>query len=174
MLVTSQVKGVIMIVTIYTDGSCLGNPGPGGWGAVIQFSDLNFNHAFYSIISNAYEISGSENDTTNNRMEMSAVIFGLEFIQTHLNDSQNQLQVKLFTDSTYVKNGIELWCNKWQLNGWQTSDKKPVKNSDLWRQIIILNTQLRVQWNWVKGHSTSILNARADTLATSAADKIRR
>ena len=135
---------------IYTDGACSGNPGPGGWGAVI-FDNEN----------NQKNISGSEKDTTNNRMELSAAIMALTKIKA-------SSEITIYTDSTYVKNGITEWVLKWKENGWKNSNKKPVKNKDLWVKLDNLCVQNKVIWKWVKGHSTNKYNNLADELATQA------
>ena len=135
---------------IYTDGACTGNPGPGGWGAVIFDQD-----------DKQRNISGSENNTTNNRMELLAAIMSLKKIKSNSN-------VVIFTDSTYVKNGITEWMKKWKKNGWKNSSKKPVKNKDLWEKLDKLCEANSVSWKWVKGHSTNEFNNLADELATKA------
>ena len=139
-----------MKYTVYTDGACSGNPGPGGWGAVI-FDNNN----------KQKNISGSEKNTTNNRMELSAAIKALEKIKTNS-------EITIYTDSTYVKNGITEWVLKWKENGWKNSNKKPVKNKDLWVKLNSLCEQNHVSWKWVKGHSTNKYNNLADELATQA------
>ena len=135
---------------IYTDGACSGNPGPGGWGAVIFDQD-----------NKQKNISGSEKNTTNNRMELLAVIMSLKKIKTNS-------EVVIFTDSTYVKNGITEWMKNWKKNGWKNSSKKPVKNKDLWVKLDKLCEANSVSWKWVKGHSTNEFNNLADELATKA------
>jgi len=135
---------------IYTDGACSGNPGPGGWGAVILDQD-----------DKQKNISGSEKNTTNNRMELLAAIMSLKKIKTNS-------EVVIFTDSTYVKNGITEWMKNWKKNGWKNSSKKPVKNKDLWEKLDKLCEVHSVSWKWVKGHSTNELNNLADELATKA------
>ena len=134
------------MINIYTDGACKGNPGPGGWGALILQGDTK------------NEIYGGEANTTNNRMEIMAVIRALRTINT-----ENEITV--FTDSTYVQKGINEWIAKWKINGWKTSNKKEVKNKDLWVQLDNLTSQLRINWIWVKGHSGHPENDRADYLA---------
>ena len=136
-------------VEIYTDGACSGNPGPGGWGAVLRFGDAE------------KELSGSENPTTNNRMEMMAVIKSLEALT-------RPCTVNLYTDSKYVKDGIEQWMPNWKMRGWRTADKKPVKNADLWMEIDRQINRHEVRLHWVKGHNGHPENERADSLATSA------
>ena len=139
-----------MKYTIYTDGACVGNPGPGGWGAVI-FDNNN----------KQKNISGSEKNTTNNRMELTAAIKALEQIQINS-------EITIYTDSIYVKNGITEWIFKWKENKWKNTKKKPVKNKDLWIKLDILCEQNQVSWKWVKGHSTNKFNNLADQLATQA------
>jgi len=136
-------------VEIYTDGACSGNPGPGGWGAVLRFGDAE------------KELSGSENPTTNNRMEMMAVIKALETLT-------RPCSVDLYTDSKYVKDGIEQWLSNWKMRGWRTADKKPVKNADLWIELDRQIQRHELRLHWVKGHNGHPENERADVLATSA------
>ena len=135
---------------IYTDGACTGNPGPGGWGAVIFDQD-----------DKQKNISGSEKNTTNNRMELLAAIMSLKKIKSNS-------EVIIFTDSTYVKNGITEWMINWKKNGWKNSNKKTVKNKDLWIKLDKLCETNSVSWKWVKGHSTNEFNNLADELATKA------
>ena len=135
---------------IYTDGACSGNPGPGGWGAVIFDQD-----------NKQKNISGSEKNTTNNRMELLAAIMSLKKIKTNS-------EVVIFTDSIYVKNGITEWMKNWKKNGWKNSSKKLVKNKDLWEKLDKLCEANSVSWKWVKGHSTNEFNNLADELATKA------
>ena len=135
---------------IYTDGACSGNPGPGGWGAVILDQD-----------DKQKNISGIEKNTTNNRMELLAAIMSLKKIKTNS-------EVVIFTDSIYVKNGITEWMKNWKKNGWKNSSKKPVKNKDLWVKLDKLCEANSVSWKWVKGHSTNEFNNLADELATKA------
>ncbi|TWJ14743.1 ribonuclease HI [Stackebrandtia albiflava] len=135
------------IVDIYTDGACSGNPGPGGWGALLRYG--------------AHEremCGGSADDTTNNRMELTAPAEALESLT-------RPCVVRLHTDSTYVKNGITSWVPRWKRNGWMTSDRKPVKNVDLWQRLDAAIARHRVEWLWVKGHSGHAENERADRLA---------
>ena len=134
------------MVNIYSDGACKGNPGPGGWGALIIEGDKK------------NEIFGGEANTTNNRMEILAVIMALKAINTIS-------EITVFTDSTYVQKGISEWIDKWKINGWKTSNKKEVKNKDLWVQLDSLTAQLKINWVWVKGHSGHSENDRADYLA---------
>jgi len=136
----------IKIVRIYTDGACSGNPGPGGWGAVLTYGGRE------------KEIHGGEGDTTNNRMELMAVIQALAALK-------KPLVVHIYTDSTYVKDGMEKWLHGWKKNGWRTAAKKPVKNIDLWQQLETALLPHSVKWHWVKGHSGHLENERADELA---------
>ena len=135
---------------IYTDGACSGNPGPGGWGAVI-----------FDQKDNQKNISGSEKNTTNNRMELLAAIMALKKIKTNS-------EIKIYTDSIYVKNGITEWIVKWKENGWKNANKKPVKNKDLWVKLDGLSQKNKINWEWVKGHLTNKFNNLADELATQA------
>ena len=139
-----------MNCTIYTDGACSGNPGPGGWGAVIFDERQKQNN-----------ISGKVQDTTNNRMELMAPIMALKKIKS-------KSDITIFTDSIYVKNGITEWIKKWEKNGWKTSNKKPVKNKDLWIKLNDLCQKNKISWKWVKGHSNNKYNILADKLATQA------
>ena len=134
---------------IWTDGACSGNPGKGGWGALIRHNNKDI------------ELSGSEENTTNNRMEMMAVIKALEKIS-------NNYKIILYTDSKYVKDGITIWILNWKKNNWKNSQKKDVKNKDLWLRLDILSQKFDIDWVWVKGHSDNIENNIADSLATSA------
>lgn len=134
------------MINIYTDGACKGNPGPGGWGALIIEGKTK------------KEIYGGEVNSTNNRMEIMAVIMAFKAINT-------ASEITVFTDSTYVQKGINEWIGKWKINGWRTSNKKEVKNKDLWVQLDNLASQLKVSWMWVKGHSGHPENDRADYLA---------
>jgi ribonuclease HI len=140
-------------VTIFTDGSCLSNPGPGGWAAILRWRD------------NEREISGSEPDTTNNRMELLAAIMAL-------NALTRPMQVKLHTDSRYVMNGVQDWMPRWKANGWKTANKKPVANQDLWQQLDAAVNRHTIDWHWVKGHAGDEFNERCDQLARSAAESI--
>jgi len=140
------------IIKIWTDGACSGNPGPGGWGVLIKNNNT------------IEELSGSEANTTNNRMEMIAVINALKSINSNK-------RIVIFTDSKYVKDGINSWINNWKINNWKNSQKKDVKNKDLWQELDILTKKYDIQWEWVKGHSGNIENDIADKLATSAINK---
>jgi ribonuclease HI len=137
-------------VEIFTDGACKGNPGPGGWGVVLRMG------------STEKELSGGEALTTNNRMEMTAAIEGL-------NALTRPCQVTLSTDSRYVMDGLTKWIKGWQKNGWKTADKKPVKNAELWQALLAAAKPHRIEWQWVKGHAGHPENERADRLASDAA-----
>lgn len=141
-------------VEIFTDGACKGNPGPGGWGALIRSG------------AHEKELSGGERDTTNNRMELLAAIEAL-------NALTRPCHVILSTDSNYVKDGITKWVFNWQRNGWKTADKKPVKNAELWQALLAAAGRHKIEWRWVKGHSGHRENDRADALASAAADAHR-
>jgi len=144
-----------MEIKIYTDGACVGNPGPGGWAAVILFD------------KEKKELFGGEKLTTNNRMELTAAIKALEYCAKE--DEQPSLKlVRIFTDSIYVKEGITAWIDKWEKNNWKTADKKNVKNVDLWKKLKELTKLNPVEWNWVKGHSDDAMNDLADKLAKKA------
>ncbi|HEY0919621.1 ribonuclease HI [Devosia sp.] len=136
------------IVTIHTDGACSGNPGPGGWGAVLQYNGT------------IRELKGGEPLTTNNRMELTAAIEAL-------NALTRPCEVHLHTDSNYVKDGLTKWIHGWKKNGWRTADKKPVKNVELWQALDAAVTRHRIKWHWVKGHAGDEMNERADQLANA-------
>ena len=133
-------------VTIHTDGACSGNPGPGGWGAILQYRDVE------------KELYGGEPETTNNRMELTAAIEALSALK-------RDAPVDLYTDSKYLRDGVTQWIHNWKRNGWKTSAKKPVKNADLWQRLDDLMAHHTVEWHWVKGHAGHDLNERADELA---------
>ena len=139
-------KDDLPVVKIYTDGACSGNPGPGGWGAVIIYK------------AQEADLNGGDPQTTNNRMEMMAAIKSLECLP-------HRAQVTIVTDSQYLKDGITRWISNWKTNGWKTADKKPVKNQDLWLLLDGLMGQHIIEWEWVKGHSGHLYNDRADALA---------
>lgn len=141
-------------VQIFTDGACSGNPGPGGWAAILRFGD------------HEKEIFGGEPLTTNNRMELTAAIKGLEALK-------RPCTVTLYTDSRYVMDGIVQWMPRWKKNGWKTSDKKPVKNGDLWAALDAAASRHKLTWRWVAGHSGHLENERADLLARSAIPRAR-
>jgi ribonuclease HI len=136
-------------VSLYTDGACSGNPGPGGWGALLTMGP------------HEKELSGAEAHTTNNRMEMTAALQGLRALK-------NPCRVDLYTDSQYLREGITKWIVGWKKNGWKTADKKPVKNDDLWRALDDLTQMHDIRWHWVKGHNGHPENERVDLLARSA------
>ncbi|HWK37237.1 ribonuclease HI [Sphingomonas sp.] len=142
-------------VEIATDGACKGNPGPGGWGAVLRFNGTE------------KDLSGGENPTTNNRMELMAAIRGLGALT-------KPCRVTLSTDSRYVMDGLTKWIHGWQRNGWKTADKKPVKNADLWQELLAAAKPHTIEWVWVKGHAGHPDNERADTLASDAALAARK
>ena len=139
------------MIKIYTDGSCIGNPGKGGWGAIILNNGKKT------------EIKGSKKDTTNNQMELLAPIKALREIP-------KGSKVQIFTDSKYVKSGITEWIHNWKKNGWKTANKKDVSNKELWTELDLLNNEFEISWNWVKAHSTDELNNKVDLLARDAAD----
>ena len=141
------------LVTIHTDGSCLSNPGPGGWAAILRWRD------------NEREIFGHEANTTNNRMELMATIMGL-------NALTRSMPIDLHTDSRYVMNGVQEWMPLWKANGWKTASKKPVANQDLWQQLDEAVSRHRIRWHWIKGHAGDEFNERCDRLARTAAESI--
>jgi ribonuclease HI len=141
-------------VEIATDGACKGNPGPGGWGVLLRAG------------AHEKELSGGEALTTNNRMELMAAIRGLEALR-------RPSRVTLSTDSRYVMDGLTKWIKGWQRNGWKTADRKPVKNADLWQELLAASAPHRIEWVWVKGHAGHPDNERADRLASDAADAAR-
>ena len=142
-------------VTIFTDGACKGNPGPGGWGAVIRMG------------AKEKDISGGERDSTNNRMELMAAIRALQALT-------KPCRVTLTTDSNYVKDGITKWIHGWLRNGWRTASRQPVKNADLWQELLAAVAPHRIEWCWVKGHAGHVDNERADRLASAAAEAAAR
>jgi ribonuclease HI len=141
-------------VHVFTDGACLGNPGPGGWAALLRYG------------TREKELAGGEADTTNNRMELMAAIAGIEALK-------RACTVVVTTDSEYVKRGVQEWLPRWQANGWMTSDKKPVKNRDLWERLAAALASHDVRWHWVRGHAGHSENERVDRLAREVAQKIR-
>ena len=140
-------------IVIYTDGGCRGNPGPGGWGAVLEWGE------------HRKELKGWEKETTNNRMELTAAIEALSTIK-------RSEPVALYTDSVYVRDGISKWLTNWKRNNWRTANRKAVKNQDLWQALDALNAQHTVEWHWVKGHAGHPGNERADELANEAMDEL--
>ena len=138
-------------VEIFTDGACSGNPGPGGWAALLRYNGTE------------RELSGGESQTTNNRMELMAAIRALETLT-------RPVKVRVYTDSQYVRDGITSWLQRWKVRGWKTADKKPVKNADLWQRLDALRALHAVEWRWVKGHSGDLGNERADALANKGAE----
>lgn len=142
-------------VDVFTDGACSGNPGPGGWGVILRSG------------AHEKELSGGESTTTNNRMELTAVIRGLAALKSASN-------VTLHTDSRYVMDGATTWLKRWKANGWRTADKKPVKNDDLWRALDSEVARHEIQWRWVRGHTGHAENERADALARGAIPGARR
>ena len=141
------------VVVIYTDGACRGNPGPGGWAALLSFGERE------------KELAGAEEHTTNNRMELTAVIRALEALK-------RPVEARVFTDSEYVRRGITEWVTSWKARGWKTADRKPVKNQDLWEELDRLAAQHKIEWHWVKGHSGVPGNERVDRLANEAIDAL--
>jgi len=141
-------------VHIFTDGACRGNPGPGGWAALLRFGEREL------------EVAGGEALTTNNRMELMAAIRALQALK-------KPCRVQLHTDSIYVRDGITKWIHGWRRNGWRTADKKPVKNAELWQELLEATASHRIEWHWVKGHSGHPENDRVDALACAEADAQR-
>ena len=137
------------IVEIFTDGACSGNPGPGGWGALLRYG------------AHEKELSGFVPETTNNRMELQAVIEGLKALK-------KSATAIIYTDSTYVQKGMSEWIHGWQARGWKTADKKPIKNQDLWQELLEVSKGHQLTWEWVRGHDGHVENERVDTLAREA------
>lgn len=142
------------LVELFTDGACSGNPGPGGWGVLLRWR------------GNERELSGGETPTTNNRMELMAAIEGLRALK-------RPAQVRVWTDSVYVRDGITKWIHGWKRSGWKTADKKPVKNVDLWQALLAAAEPHAVEWRWIKGHAGHPENERADALARGAIASVR-
>ncbi len=142
-------------VIIHTDGACSGNPGPGGWGVVLQYN------------SHLKKIKGGERETTNNRMELTATIRALNALEQPCN-------IELYTDSKYVKDGLNKWLDNWKKNGWKTANKKPVKNADLWRELDKAVKRHNINWHWVKGHDGNEMNELADKLANKAMEPFKK
>lgn len=147
-----------MTIEIFTDGACSGNPGPGGWGAIVRQDGRDT------------ELCGGEMNTTNNRMEMMGVIAALESLQ---NQFTAPITARVSTDSQYVQKGISEWIHGWKRRGWQTADKKPVKNVDLWQRMDVLAAGNKIEWCWVKGHAGHVENERADALARRGIEMAR-
>ena len=145
-----------MQIKIYTDGACVGNPGPGGWAAIILAE------------KDKKEIFGGEKLTTNNRMELTAPIKALEYCTKQYDKQCTLEQIEIYTDSTYVKEGITVWINTWEKNNWKTAKKKNVKNVDLWKKLKELAKPNQIKWQWIKGHSGNPMNDLADQLAKKA------
>jgi ribonuclease HI len=143
------------MIDIYTDGACRGNPGPGGWGALLIMG------------ASERELNGAESLTTNNRMELTAVIRALEALK-------RPVEARIYTDSEYVRRGITEWVHNWKQRGWRTADRKPVKNQDLWQQLDELVARHQLQWHWIRGHSGIPGNERVDQLANAAIDAIQQ
>ncbi|WP_025733037.1 ribonuclease HI [Carnimonas nigrificans] len=150
---SSEASTTLPTVTLYTDGGCRGNPGPGGWGALLQSGP------------HEKELKGGEQQTTNNRMELTAAIMGLRALT-------RRCDVALYTDSEYVRNGITKWIHNWRRRGWKTASKAPVKNAELWQELLAETERHQVAWHWVKGHAGHPGNERADALANLAMDDL--
>ncbi|SBW12741.1 ribonuclease HI, degrades RNA of DNA-RNA hybrids [uncultured Alphaproteobacteria bacterium] len=155
---TATTEDLSTLVIIHTDGACSGNPGPGGWGAVLECPEQH----------RRKELSGGEQDTTNNRMELTAAIRALDRLK---GTGRN---VRVVTDSQYVRKGITEWIATWKANGWKTADRKPVKNADLWEQLDALQAKHRIAWEWTRGHDGNPGNERADALARARVEQMKR
>lgn len=160
---TTTTEDLSDLVIIHTDGACSGNPGPGGWGAVLERPEQPEDSPH-----RRKEISGGERETTNNRMELTAAIQALACLK---GTGRN---VHLVTDSQYVRKGITEWIAAWKANGWRTADRKPVKNADLWGQLDALQAKHRVSWEWTRGHDGNPGNERADALARAEVERLKR
>ena len=145
-----------MLIEIYTDGACTGNPGPGGWAAIILQKNKE------------KKLSGGEKHTTNNRMELTAALKALEHCLSKETKENLSEKIRIYTDSNYLKEGITNWINKWEKNNWKTSDKKSVKNIDLWKKLKNLSKSKQIEWKWIKGHSGNPMNDLVDQLAKEA------
>ena len=145
-----------MEIKIYTDGACIGNPGPGGWAAIILLENEK------------KELFGGEKLTTNNRMELTAAIKSLEYCNEQEGKQLSLKEIKIYTDSVYLKEGITSWINNWEKNNWKTADKKNVKNVDLWKKLKDLVKSKQIEWRWIKSHSGDTMNDLADKLAKEA------
>ena len=143
-------------ITLYADGACSGNPGPGGWGVVLLIKNKE------------YTLSGGAPMTTNNKMELKAALEGLEFIAQRYTDN---VTINLYTDSQYVQKGMTSWLNGWKRNNWKNAQKQPVKNRELWEALDSFNQQYLIHWHWIKGHAGHIYNEKADQLARQAIDQ---
>ena len=152
--VSKDARTQAQAVEIYTDGACSGNPGPGGWGAVLRYGAVE------------KELSGGEPATTNNRMELTAAIIGLKALK-------RPCRVSLYTDSQYLRDGITRWLPSWKARGWKTADKKPLKNLDLWQRLEAAAAPHQIEWHWVRGHTGHPENERADALARAAIATVR-
>ena len=141
-------------ITLFTDGACSGNPGLGGWGAILRYKETE------------KEISGSQDATTNNRMELTAVLEALKLLK-------EPCEIDIYTDSQYVMKGATEWLYGWMKNGWRTADKKPVKNSELWQELYRFDKQHTLHWHWVKGHAGHSENERCDLMARNAIEELR-
>ena len=143
------------VISIHTDGGCSGNPGPGGWAAVLKYNQ------------HTMEVTGGAPETTNNRMELQAAIGALKVLR-------EPCQIKFYLDSEYVRNGITQWMKGWKRNGWKTKAREPVKNEDLWRELDAATATHKIEWHWTKGHAGDPLNERCDQLATLEIEKIKK
>ena len=143
------------VISIHTDGGCSGNPGPGGWAAVLKYNQ------------HTMEVTGGAPETTNNRMELQAAIGALKVLR-------EPCQIQFFLDSEYVRNGITQWLKGWKRNGWKTKAREPVKNEDLWRELDAVTATHKIEWHWTKGHAGDPLNERCDQLATLEIEKIKK
>jgi ribonuclease HI len=152
-------RGPVVRLFAYTDGACSGNPGPGGWGAVLEARDG-------AELVKARDLSGGEANTTNNRMELMAAIAALEALD-------RTAEITIVTDSTYLKDGITGWIHGWKRNGWKTAARKPVKNADLWQRLDLAQARHQVTWEWIKGHAGHEQNERADQLARAEIKKLK-
>jgi ribonuclease HI len=154
-MASTEAMGADDIVEIFTDGACLGNPGPGGWGAILRWRETT------------RELSGGAPATTNNRMELMAAIAALEALR------RDGVRARLYTDSMYVRDGITRWIHQWKRNGWRTAAKKPVRNVELWQRLDQAMAAHDVEWHWIRGHAGHPENERADALARAAAAEAR-
>jgi len=153
-MILNEIENAGQPIEIFTDGACSGNPGPGGWGAILRIGSIE------------KELFGGEADTTNNRMEMMAVISALKLLK-------RPVKASVYTDSKYVQQGISEWIHNWKKRGWITAGKQPVKNVDLWKELDALAAQHTIEWCWVKGHAGHVENERADVLARKGIEKLK-